>query len=208
MMNKRAIRTFAIIFGAVFLWMMFIALMMSGGIVKKIPYNSELISLDKINARIYFWEKMPSNDGNVHVYSINSDGSGKKIEKEIDRRVEYMEQNGLFDGMGGLQGDGKNPYGDGEIFTTRRKIILKKEGVRKELVSLKFPYAHYIQSISWMPDGKNLIVVENYKIGVFNTETLQYAFLTEGVYPNLEGPKPIPAYDPSDPKWENPKKAN
>src|SRR3989304_6019589 len=96
--------------------------------------------------------------------------------------------------MGGLEGDGKNPYSEGELIATKRKIILKKDGSEKELMSQKFPFLLSIRSISWLPDGKHLIIVAGTKIGTFDTETLKYSFLTNGLNPSIEGPKQMPDY--------------
>jgi len=128
----------------------------------------------------------PNRDGTIQeIYSINSDGSALKFEKNESTGGDWAKDvmsYGIIESMGQYYGDFASPDGTrkliidhkGTAFSSKADIFLEKNGQKEFLLKGVF------SELEWLPDSKRIIFSgHDEKLVIFDTDTKQLGYLVD-----------------------------
>lgn len=155
-------------------------------------YNADLSELDIARTKIYFarredCETAFSSCDQLEIYEIFSDGTGlKQLHKSDPEQWQTQATNNtIYENMGFY--DGNSEIGNKKIEMTRdltsEQLMLAEGGERKVLERRRgfiIVPGFGIDYLKWMSDKRHLIIEDDSSIGIYDTESRRYAYLTDG----------------------------
>lgn len=163
----------------------------------KIPYNANLSQLTIPDTKIHFARQgecgIFETCSRLDIYEIHSNGTGLNKLYSIDSSQwpsketgSQFQENNLTNGMGTY--DGKAEAGNKKIEINRASMrttqLVLVNGSDKTILEKRddFFIGLNIESLQWMPDGRHLLIEEDHKrLGIYDTQTREYAYLTDGI---------------------------
>jgi hypothetical protein len=148
-------------------------------------YNSEIWKLEWPNDEIYKIEfsRLAEDGKSVSRYEINSNGKDLKLIEEksaFDENQISATPNTLTKKENVFIGEGKSPDNRQKIeiqsFSLYKKITLNEKPIMRA-VFLPFVGEYWVQEIKWLPDNRHLVISTGLEIGIYDTQTNEFARL-------------------------------
>ena len=158
------------------------------------PPSSSVQEFSDSAYKIYFAKpgRGPERDGSIReIYSVNSDGTELKFEKNESTEVwqEETEQKGIQETMGEYIGDFMSPndksrlqtksgYPDSwfSFYDDQPKLYVTYN--KKKTFLLKGGF----MEIEWLPDSRRIVFADSDHLGILDTQTGQYGYISEGAH--------------------------